>query len=259
MKHSYGIALCRYREDKKFNIRIPEIILVKKRLTYQFCSFALGNYKKTDIPNLMRMFNGMSMSEKRELESLDFSRIWSYLCADQHMFNNSMFLRSRNKFNSLTADGGIKLRKMLRNSVNVSAIWEIPKGKREANETELDAAVREFREETGITSNQYEIVWSAPPIVCTYIDQNVTYCNKYFIAHFKSPSSEQKNTFKSRQLLTYEHECSTEIEDVRWVSIQEIEYLGMVQNFRDRLIATVKTSIRIASKEGLRPSTHRSA
>jgi hypothetical protein len=46
-----------------------------------------------------------------------------------------------------TMDGGLNL---LLVTVSKSKLWSMPKGKREAGESSLDCAIREFKEETGI-------------------------------------------------------------------------------------------------------------
>ena len=41
-------------------------------------------------------------------------------------------------------------------------VWEIPGGKRENNEHIVDALKREIKEETGLTINEYKIVYVSP-------------------------------------------------------------------------------------------------
>ena len=43
--------------------------------------------------------------------------------------------------------------------------WEIPGGKRENNEHIVDALKREVKEETGLTINEYKLVYFSPVIL----------------------------------------------------------------------------------------------
>ena len=72
-------------------------------------------------------------------------------------------------------------------------VWEIPGGKRENNEHIVDALKREIKEETGLTINEYKIVYVSPifenhPVLkpflnigylCLVDESNVTISNEH--------------------------------------------------------------------------------
>ena len=61
--------------------------------------------------------------------------------------------------------------------------WLLPKGKREANETALKTAIREFYEETGINPKYITIYKNIIPLEYTFVGLNgIEYRNIYFIA-----------------------------------------------------------------------------
>jgi 8-oxo-dGTP pyrophosphatase MutT (NUDIX family) len=61
--------------------------------------------------------------------------------------------------------------------------WGFPKGRRNSGETEIQAAVREFEEETNINRSHLYTIQNIRPFVETfYGSNNVQYCHKYFVS-----------------------------------------------------------------------------
>ena len=64
---------------------------------------------------------------------------------------------------------------------------EIPKGRRNLNECDLDVAKREFEEETNLNPSQYTILNSISPIRERFIGtNNIKYDHIYYIAICKN-------------------------------------------------------------------------
>jgi 8-oxo-dGTP pyrophosphatase MutT (NUDIX family) len=62
--------------------------------------------------------------------------------------------------------------------------WEFPKGRRNYKEKDLDCALREFEEETGITTSKLNIIENILPFEETFIGTNhKSYKHKYFLAY----------------------------------------------------------------------------
>merc|ERR1712196_590321 len=60
--------------------------------------------------------------------------------------------------------------------------WEFPKGRKNYQENELDCAIREFSEETGIDSELINIISNLQPLEEMYIGTNLNfYKHKYFL------------------------------------------------------------------------------
>ena len=73
-KHSYGVALYRYNIKK--NNRI-EILFIKKRYTYHYLSFIIGNYESVkDEKYIKYLFDNMTINEKIDILSLNFANMW---------------------------------------------------------------------------------------------------------------------------------------------------------------------------------------
>ena len=72
------------------------------------------------------------------------------------------------------------------NNINNSWIeteWGIPKGRRNIKESDYDAAKREFKEETGMSEDNFIILSNIPPFIEEYIgSDNIKYKHIYYLA-----------------------------------------------------------------------------
>lgn len=202
---SLGIACCRWAGNT------PQILLINKRLTYSFVVFVHGKYNSRH-DEIMRLFDGMTVEEKLDVRSLSFQQMWYRVWLDSTKCRSSYFL-ARNKFEAtFLTDGGDKLRRMLSRSKCARLMWEIPKGRKTNKyESDIQCAVREFHEETGIDKAEYQIY----PRVCsdTFMSDGVQYKNIWFIAH--GPHVRAEIDFGLKDQID-------EISDIRWMSIEQI-------------------------------------
>ena len=234
-KKSYGIACCRY---VNYNM---QILLVKKRYTYQFASFVFGHYKRSDEKKLIFLFNSMTYEEKIDIISLRFDllwyRIWLEFPEAKHeeivlhsqqldiarlldvrkrknkkaITQMDSYIRRKAKFeNSFCADGGKYLLHLIENTSNGSTLWEIPKGHSNKKELPLDVAIRECKEETGLSLSKYDIMYDMNSIVDTYMSSGIRYRNEYFIAYSTCLEC-PKNIFSTTR------ESIREVEEIKWV------------------------------------------
>ena len=183
IQKSYGIACYR----KRWNKLNYEFLFINKRLSYAFISFIKGMYEKNiNSPNISKLLNQMTVDEKIILKSLDFNIIWYKYYIEKSDTNQktiNMYNRFKKKFdNNFMKDGGKHLLYLIEKSTSVNLIWEIPKGHKNNKEFEINAAIREFYEETSISKYKYKILFDIKPIVYSFIDENVQYIYTYYIA-----------------------------------------------------------------------------
>jgi 8-oxo-dGTP pyrophosphatase MutT (NUDIX family) len=88
--------------------------------------------------------------------------------------------------------------------------WEFPKGRRNFKEKDLDCALREFEEETGISTSKIKLIENILPFEETFIGTNhKSYKHKYFLAYM----SETEEFLDNFQV--------TEVSKLEWKTIDE--------------------------------------
>lgn len=237
-KKSCGIACLRTNSKKQL-----EILLVKKRYTYEFCDFVLGNYdssSKENINNSVKaLINNMTIHEKIDILSLNFDTMWFKIWLESPVLKSykpiintdnayetikkiKSYEKKKKKFsNVFLRDNGERLKNIILNSKNNTSIelmWEIPKGRKRKIETNLDCAMREFKEETNIEQTDYNILFDIKPITETLNSSSTTYIHKYYVAY---------STYKAKPELRIIKNLSqvTEISSIKWLKLNEIKFL----------------------------------
>jgi 8-oxo-dGTP pyrophosphatase MutT (NUDIX family) len=238
IKKSYGIACCRTHPTYGL-----QIILIKKPTTYHFCEFVSGRYRKNDDAHLKKLFNNMTYHEKMDILSLQFSTMWYRIyksSLDQYfsktmVVQNRQYMRKKTKFEtSFLQDGGTRLKKLIADTTNAETLWEIPKGRKmeHVSEEHINAAIREFTEESGIDSAKYSVLWHLQPYIETYADFGTTYQNIYYYA---KAIGEWEPTIKFSNGAQI-----SEVSAISWCSIRDIENMKLDPSTYKRLIKMFK-------------------
>jgi 8-oxo-dGTP pyrophosphatase MutT (NUDIX family) len=157
---------------------------------------------------------------------------------DERMKNLKCYFRKKSKFETIfLRDGGKRLRRLINSSSNSVTPWEIPKGSPNADELDMNCAIREFEEETGIYADKYSMLWDVNPVTSSHKDENVIYRSVYYLAYLNNDSKWcPKVRFETSHQLA-------EVEQVQWVALDEIKFLNLNENSKTRLINLYKKII----------------
>jgi len=237
-RHSYGLALVRFNEAR----RETEYLVVRRRTTFEYMDFVMRFLSPAqcatgppDDEYLVRLLDQMTVDEKLDLLSLDFSRVYYrvWLCNPEAHLREAKergtprsdqlrrYLALRHRFTELFClDGGRYLRALVQRSRSSGGVWEVPKGrKRGAREPDLNCAIREAREETGAEPSDYHLL-PVPPVTLSHVGEGVRYDSTYFFAFhpFGDEAGRPRLNYFDRGQLA-------EIADLQWVSCQGARYL----------------------------------
>jgi ADP-ribose pyrophosphatase YjhB (NUDIX family) len=213
--------------------------MVRKPNTYVFCEFVMGKYQRSDTAHLRTMFSLMSYSEKMDILSMNFGVMWYRL----HKVNpdanvvyyNKVYQSKKHKFEtSFLSDNGCRLKSLISNSYNADSIWELPKGRKISDESDLNSAIREFEEETGLSRTAYSILYRIPPYIESYTDFGTTYIHTYYFA----TASQEKLDYK------FDINQIKEVSAVQWCTVEHIKYLNLPKKTLNRLLNMWKILIK---------------
>jgi 8-oxo-dGTP pyrophosphatase MutT (NUDIX family) len=225
-KTSYGIACCRIVNG------IPEILLIRKRFTYAYAEFMHGNYTMSSLPGLL---NKMTIDEKHDIMSMNFQQMWYRIWLGYNpKWPDYCILQA--KFTSMFGDG-TRLKKLIRASKHADYVWEIPKGRRKKTETNINCAVREHFEETGISKKWYKV----HPIIKSYsfVDDGVKYNNHYYVATMTRRIDPVVNFGYASQI--------EEVSDIKWMSAAQVSVVDKTGQL-SRFVAAIFRAAKRANK-----------
>ncbi len=232
LKKSYGILCFRPSTDGY------QILMIKKSTTYHFCEFVSGHYKKHNEAHLKKLFNNMTYHEKMDILGMQFGNMWYRVYKENPMigFNSrnkwtSLYLKREEKFKlTFMQDGGLRLKSLIADSDNVETPWEFPKGRKDENkrEGEIETAMREFYEETGVSSDKYRILWHLTPYKETYTDFGITYQHIYY---FAEAIGQWEPVYKFQDKMQI-----SEISAVRWIQKKDLSFMQLEKTSHARLV-----------------------
>jgi 8-oxo-dGTP pyrophosphatase MutT (NUDIX family) len=188
-----------------------KFLLVNRRHSLNYIDFIRGNYNVNDIDKINNMCSLMSCDEINLIKNNNFATLWYNLWlknAYKKKYLEEMNL-SKNKFNYLKESGILDNI----NSEYNSTEWEIPKGRKNPNETNLQCAMREFEEETSLSNIDYNIISCLDPIHDIFMGTN----NKEYKHIFYTALYDNNN-----DIINYKN---NEIEEVRWCKWSDLNDL----------------------------------
>jgi 8-oxo-dGTP pyrophosphatase MutT (NUDIX family) len=227
---SYGIVVFRNSIDGL------QFLMIRRKNSYGFIDFIRGKYSPYNIEQLKSIIDEMSIIEKQKLLEMSFENLWVEMWGETN-FSNNQFKNEENvskkKFELLKegiiiSDTNISLKSLVIDSITKwnETEWEFPKGRRNQKEKDIDCALREFEEETGIDKNKLTIIENLMPFEETFIGSNhKSYKHKYFLAYIDD-EDEQLHNFQKTEVSKLEwmtfHKC---LESIRPYNLEKKELI----------------------------------
>jgi len=210
---SYGIILFRVSNKGK------QFLMIRRKDTFGYIDFIRGKYSPYNIEHVQNIINEMSTIEKDRILNNSFDTLWKLMWGDilNTQYRNEELISSK-KFDTiknglLLNNNNVSLDYFVKNSSTnwCETEWEFPKGRKNYQDKDLDCAVREFEEETGILKQNINIIENILPFEETFIGTNYkSYKHKYFLAFM--------NGVDDDTLLNYQE---AEVSKMDWKTIDE--------------------------------------
>lgn len=182
---SYGIVLFRYDEKKL------QYLMIRRKDSFGYIDFLRGKYSPYNINQIQGMIDEMSISERQRIIAEPFEQLWKQMWGDtsKSQYRNEEYASSKKiellRSGVVVNDERITLSDLIsKSTTNWSETeWEFPKGRREPKEKDIECALREFEEETGLPQNKISVVENVLPFEEIFIGTNhKSYKHKYFLA-----------------------------------------------------------------------------
>lgn len=205
---SYGLScFCKIKD-------VVKVLLVKKKSTYEYACFCSGNYV-FNKNNLIKLFNKMTVDEKRLILTFDFDMMWNKLWFNSNSFNRLEYNKNKRIFEKNIIPNKDIIINQMKLSENIknreSELWSIPKGrKNSANENKILTALREFTEETNISKNNYYLIFDF---------------NHYYVIDYKYKINYFIGIYKNNKKVIYnvtDENLTNESNGCFWFSLDEI-------------------------------------
>jgi 8-oxo-dGTP pyrophosphatase MutT (NUDIX family) len=216
---SLGIILFRIRN------KAPQYLMICRKDTLGYVEFIRGKYNIENYKYIYSIFGIMTRKERLGLLENDFDTLWNKLWMNKNLSNyHNEYETSKKKFNILKK--GIIVDKETRKYLDLSVLnnevkinyekpeWGFPKGRRNLRENDIECAKREFKEETLIKEEEYNMIEEIGPLTEIFLGtNNIRYKHVYYIAESNNDRVIQVDKTNFQQI--------SEISDIKWLDFEE--------------------------------------
>ena len=161
-----------------------KFLMIQRKHSLSYIEFLRGKYALDDMNHLEGLFKNMSPSEIKNISGKNFLDMWNSLwkkTSKSKAFQKE-FKNSKELFDKLIELDDFKKLIEIVPTYNTPE-WGFPKGRRNLFEKNLDCAVREFEEETGISSENISVLSKINCVSEEYTGtNNLEYKHIYYLA-----------------------------------------------------------------------------
>lgn len=176
---------CKYKNNVSF-------LMIRRKHTLGYLEFIRGHYNIDNVDGIIFLFKQMTNEEIKKIGKSSFDDLWDEVWGnskDKQIHKNE-YIQSKNKYEKLKSDGDgyLNLDFYINNVEPIYNIpeWGFPKGRRNYKETDIECAIREFKEETGLLDEEYTLLDKIIPFEEKFIGTNgINYKHIYYVALLK--------------------------------------------------------------------------
>jgi 8-oxo-dGTP pyrophosphatase MutT (NUDIX family) len=210
---SYGMIVFRSSN------RGIEYLMIRRKDSFGYIDFIRGKYAPYNVHQIQNLVNEMSIGEKERILNEEFEclwkKMWGGISNSKYKTEESLSLKKMEliKTGISIDDKKIKLSYIVQTSNTEwkETEWEFPKGRRNNKEKDLECALREFEEETGISKEKIIVIENIMPFEEIFIGTNYkSYKHKYFLAYMNDCDGEILENFQI-----------TEVSKLEWKTLDE--------------------------------------
>ena len=193
---SYGIIVFRSSTEGL------QFLMLRRKDSFGYIDFIRGKYSPYNVYQVQKLINEMSLEEKQRISTQTFDNLWKNMWGDtsNSQYKNEKQVSSK-KFDVIQSGVQIDTETItLKDIIDKSTTqwleteWEFPKGRRNFKEKDLECALREFEEETGISQIKISVVENVLPFEEIFIGTNhKAYKHKYFLAYMNDIDDNLQN------------------------------------------------------------------
>ena len=192
-----------------------QVLLIQRRDSLGFVDMLRGKYSVNDLDYIRKQIAGMTAAERKKIIEKDFEDLWAEMWGSDSSETQYKKDKENSKNKLLAIREGITIdlsgtRATLQSLVNEATIhwdtpeWGFPKGRRDGFESDLECAMREMFEETGILSSNVVVIHNMDTLNEIFFgSNNVHYCHKYFVVYVpdtKDICIDEKNALMKREI-----------------------------------------------------------
>jgi 8-oxo-dGTP pyrophosphatase MutT (NUDIX family) len=172
-----------------------EVLLIQRRDSLGYVDLLRGKYSIHDAEYIKKQLSGMTDAERKKLAERDFDDLWAEMWGSESTDVQYKKDKENSRHKLIALREGITLdvsgNKATLNDFIAECTthwdtpeWGFPKGRRDGNESDLECALREMKEETGIHEADVCVIHNMEPLNETFFGTNrVHYSHKYFIVY----------------------------------------------------------------------------
>jgi len=246
---SYGVIVFARDNNSEKETVDYKYLMLRRKDSFGYIDFIRGKYSPFNVYQIQNIINEMSNDEKKSILEKPFDELWKNMWLDcfsstsnNNQYKNEEIVSSKKMeliTTGITVNNGevVKLEDIVNKSNTFwsETEWEFPKGRRNMKEKDLDCALREFEEETGISSNKLIIVENVLPFEEVFIGTNhKSYKHKYYLAFMKNDATNDElylNKYQPSEVSKLEWKTLTEcLESIRPYNVEKRDLIINIDN-----------------------------